>query len=199
MEYDFIPRFVSGKNSLAINNPKLWWPRGSGEQNLYDVTLTLFYQGKAVAEDTFKTGIRDIQLIRSETNFDGNGQFCFLVNYKKIFIKGTNWVPANALHGECRERIAKALELCGELNCNMIRCWGGGVYEDHEFFDICDREGFLVWQDFMLACENPPQMQWFKDELREEAVAVIKKLRQHPSLALWSGDNECDENFFGGT
>jgi beta-mannosidase len=80
----------------------------------------------------------------------------------------------------------------------MIRCWGGSVYEDHEFFDICDREGLLVWQDFMLACETPSQSEWFKKELYDEAVSVIKKLRQHPSLALWCGDNECDlVSFFG--
>ena len=194
----FTPRFITGKFGFDVSEPKLWWPLGSGEQNLYDVTLTLFHNGEKVAEDTFRTGIRDVRLERTETNFDGNGKFCFWINNKKLFIKGSNWVPANALHGECRDRIAKDLELFKELNCNMIRCWGGSVYEDHEFFDICDREGFLVWQDFMLACEVPPQTEWYLEDLRNEAASVIKKLRQHPSLAIWSGDNECDESYFYG-
>ena len=196
--YEFTPYFICGKHLFSIPAPKLWWPLGSGEQNLYDCTLTLFYKGKKTAVKTFRTGIRDVTLERSETNFNGEGKFCFLVNNKKIFIKGSNWVPANALHGECPERIAKDLELFKELGCNMIRSWGGSVYEDHEFFDICDKERFLVWQDFMLACETPPQDSNFKEARREEIASVIKKLRQHPSLAIWSGDNECDENFFHG-
>ena len=188
--------FNSGRNYFQFASPKLWWPFKSGEQHLYDVSLKLFRNGELCDEMTWRTGIRDIHLERSETNFNGEGKFCFRINNKPIFITGSNWVPADALHGENRERILENVKIFRELNCNMIRCWGGGVYEDHDFFDLCDELGLLVWQDFMLACTIPPQDEEFLQELHDEAVSAVKKLRRHPSLALWCGDNECDQRFF---
>lgn len=189
-------RFVSGRNYFQWKNPRLWWPRGSGAPNLYETSLKLFYNNILCDERQWRTGLRDIRLEHNETNFDGEGKFCFKVNHRPIFIKGANWVPANALHGERAERISQNLKLFSELDCNMVRCWGGGVYEDHDFFDFCDRQGLLVWQDFMLACSMPPQDDEFLRQLETEAVSVIRKLRRHPSLALWCGDNEGDQRFF---
>lgn len=194
--FRFPLRFTTGRREFTVPNPRLWWPLGSGEQNLYDVTLRLFHDGELRDTRSWRTGIRTVRLERTETNFDGAGKFCFEVNHRKIFIKGSNWVPADALHGEHPERVRKGLELFLELGCNMVRCWGGGVYEDHDFFDFCDENGLLVWQDFMFACEIAPRDAGFAEEVRREAEAVVCKLRQHPSLALWSGDNECDELYF---
>ena len=187
--------YTSGcKHYIKLRNPLLWWPLGSGPQNLYDVSLELIHNGKTVDTRCWKMGLRTIELIRDDMlDPSGKGNFHFKVNGKKIFIKGSNWVPANAMHGENTERIRKSLALFEELGCNMVRCWGGNVYENDEFFDWCDEHGLLVWQDFMFACETAPQDDAFLEEARKEAEAVITALRHHPSLALWCGDNECDE------
>jgi len=189
--------FVTGCFSwLYVPNAKFWWPLGSGEQNLYTVTVRLLHRGKIRDERSFRCGIREIRLERTDTNFDGNGKFLFKVNGRPTFIKGSNWVPLNAIHGEQQNRLVPVLELFRELRCNMIRCWGGNVYEDHDFFDWCDENGIMIWQDFMLACVMAPQDTDSLREFRAEAESVIRRLRQHPSLALWAGDNECDEQFF---
>ncbi len=188
--------FTSGRHYFQLCKPLLWWPHGAGEPNLYQTTLRLLYNRKVCDERTWRTGVRDIRLERSESNFNGEGKFCFIVNNRPIFILGSNWVPANALHGEHTELIRRNVGFFSELGCNMIRCWGGGVYEDHEFFDLCDEHGLLVWQDFMLACTMPPQDAELLQQLTEEAESVIRKLRHHASLAIWCGDNECDQRFF---
>ena len=186
--------FTTGHTVFEIPNPDLWYTNGLGESALYDVTLELLLDGEVVAENRFRTGIRTVRLERSESFApDGSGHFRFLLNGEPLFILGSNWVPVEAMHGEERGRVRKTLELFTDLGCNMVRCWGGGVYEDHEFFDYCDEHGLLVWQDFMLACEIPPQDDDFCRRIEAEAVAVVTKLRNHPSLALWCGDNECDE------
>ena len=122
----------------------------------------------------------------------GPGEFVFLVNGQKIFAKGTNWVPLDSLHSRDPQHLAPTIDMAVDLNCNMIRCWGGNVYEDHAFFDLCDRHGIMVWQDFALACAIYPQTDEFAASLRREAEAIVAKLRNHPSLALWAGDNEID-------
>lgn len=189
--------FTTGTKYIELENAYLWFPRGSGEQNLYTVTLELIHNGKTVDTRIWKTGIRTVELHRSEM-LDGEmkGEFVFVINGRKIFIKGSNWVPADALHGERPERVKNALDLFVDLGCNMVRCWGGNVYEDEEFFRYCDEHGLLVWQDFMFACETAPQDDAFLEAVRREAEAVICAFRNHPSLALWCGDNECDELFF---
>lgn len=189
-------RFTSGRRYLQLRQPLLWWPHGAGEPNLYQTTLRLLRNGEVCDERSWRTGVRDIRLERSETNFNGEGKFRFVVNNRPIFILGSNWVPANALHGEHAELIRRNLGFFSEIGCNMVRCWGGGVYEDHEFFDLCDERGLLVWQDFMLACTMPPQDAESLWDFAEEAESVICKLRQHASLAVWCGDNECDQRFF---
>lgn len=197
-EKSFPLHFVTGNLALTVPDVYLWHPAGSGKPDLYDVTLELIHDGTVVDTRCWRCGIRTVDLIRSdESDIDLNGEFAFVVNGKKLFIKGANWVPANALHGEQRDRIEKILELYTELNCNMLRCWGGGVYEDEKFFDYCDEHGLLVWQDFMFACETAPQDGGFLEIVRKEAEAVVCRLRNHASLALWCGDNECDYPFFG--
>ena len=194
-EYAFPVRYTNGcvLGKIRMPSPKLWEPRGWGEPNLYDTNLQLLFEGNVVAERKFRTGIRTVDLVRDAHPEPGvRGKFQFVVNGRKLFVLGSNWVPTDALHGENPERVVRDVDLFAELGCNMIRCWGGGVYEDHDFFDRCDELGILVWQDFMLACERPPQDERFRKLMTIEAESVIRKLRQHPSLALWSGDNECD-------
>ena len=180
-------------NRFTVEHPELWNPIGFGDPNLYDFVLTLRKNGEVVAENSQKVGIRVIHLERTEvTDMDGKGEFQFYCNGQKIYMRGTNWKPLSPYHSQTPEKIEKALNLLLESNCNMVRVWGGGIYEDHEFFDFCDEHGIMVWQDFMLACEWPPNDDLFCQKMYEEAEFIIKKYRNHPSLALWCGDNEND-------
>ena len=120
------------------------------------------------------------------------GQFMFKVNGVPILVKGSNWVPADAFHSRDAGRYEKILALFVDLKCNFLRSWGGNVYEDDAFFNICDRNGIMVWQDFAMADAVYPITDDFLDLIRQEAVSVVSKLRNHPSLALWAGDNEVD-------
>ncbi len=122
----------------------------------------------------------------------------FVVNGEKVFAKGSNWVPLDALHSRDPLHLAGAMAMIRDLNCNMVRCWGGNVYEDHAFFDECDASGIMVWQDFALACALYPQTDDFCTVMAHEAEVIIRRLRQHPSLALWAGNNENDGFYYGG-
>ena len=195
-EYPIINTSDFLRNEVIIRQPHLWWPAGYGAPALYGMTLELLRDGEVIDRRTEHFGIRQIRLFRTEKTDDaGSGEFQFVCNGRKIYIRGTNWKPLDALHSRSAGKLRRALELCTELHCNMVRIWGGGVYEDHEFFDYCDEHGLLVWQDFMLACEYPPQDALFRRMMRDEAEWIIRRLRNHPSLALWSGDNEIDYSF----
>lgn len=189
-------KFAYGKIELEVGDPKLWWPRGYGDANLYTLTTELLSGGEVIASRTDTIGIRTLELLRTEvTTLERPGQFQFKVNGVPIQIKGSNWVPVDQFHSLDAGKYEAAIDLAADLNCNMLRSWGGNVYEDHAFFDLCDRHGILVWQDFAMACAIYPQAPEFQETLRVEATAVVRKLRNHPSLAVWAGDNECDEFF----
>ncbi|MBQ2986076.1 MAG: hypothetical protein IJE23_01190 [Tyzzerella sp.] len=184
---------------LEIEDCQLWWPKHAGNPNLYDVTVTLLRDDIVCDTYQFQAGIRTVELERTDvTDRDGNGEFCFKVNGRKIFVLGTNWVPLDALHSNDRNRLPKALELLDEIGCNMVRCWGGNVYESDEFFEYCDRQGILIWQDFAMGCAVYPDEDIFAKKLEQEAIYQIKRLRNHPALALWAGDNECDMTLIWG-
>lgn len=186
-------RFAAGTVTFDVPAPKLWWPAGYGAPDLYAITVTLMHGDQALAARTATTGIRTATLTRTDiTSAEHPGEFLFRVNGVPILCKGTNWVPADAFHSQDPVRITKILDMAVDLGCNIIRCWGGGVYEGHDFYDRCDHEGIMVWQDFALACGRYPQDPTFLTVMREEAAAVVRKLRRHPSIVLWSGDNECD-------
>ena len=177
--------------SFNIPNAKRWWPIGYGEQNLYNVDMRIYSEGKLVHERKTRIGLRSVRLDRT----DELGCFRFVVNGHEIMAKGTNWVPMDAFHCRDKERYAKAFELLRDIGCNIVRCWGGNVYEDHEFFDFCDENGIMVWQDFSMACMNYPETEEFCRLLYKEAQYVVREYRQHPSIVLWAGDNEVDEMF----
>ena len=181
--------FVSGNAGINIVNPKLWWPVYYGSQPLYRMTFTLLKHGKVIDVREENFGIRTIKLLHS---FDNGGEFKFLVNGVPIMVKGVNWVPLDCLHSRDKERLPSALALLKDSNCNMVRMWGGNVYEQDEFFDYCDENGIMVWQDFAMACAVYNQSDDFCKQIEEEAAAIAKRLRNRPSLAIWAGDNEVD-------
>lgn len=171
---------------------KLWYPKGYGEQSLYDVTARLYRGDDVVFEQKLRFGVRSVELQRTSTVNENGGKFQFIVNGLPVFIMGTNWVPLSPYTSQSKQRLGKALALLDDIGCNAVRCWGGGVYEDDEFYRFCDEKGILVWQDFMMACGIYPQDECFSSQLAHEAEQVVKRLRNHPSLLLWAGDNECD-------
>ena len=181
------------RKTVNINNPKLWWPYGYGEPNVYDVTAQIYKDGQLVHEEKTSFGLRTVKLERTDITNGENGQFRFLINNIEIMCKGSNWVPMDAFHSRDAQRYERALELVKDIGCNILRCWGGNVYEDHEFFNFCDRNGIMIWQDFAMACRLYPETESFKKQLFDEAEKVVRKLRNHPSIILWSGDNEVDQ------
>ena len=183
--------FVSGKITPKIKNPKRWWPVGYGEPNLYDITFTLLHHGKPVDRRQERIGLRKIVLERSYGGLE-YGEFRFWVNDVPIMVTGTNWVHVDCLHSRDIERLPEAHRLLRDIGCNMVRMWGGNVYEHDMFYDLCDRHGILVWQDFSMACGLYNQYDDFCRVIEKEAAAVITRLRNHASIAIWAGDNEID-------
>jgi beta-mannosidase len=186
--------YTAFRQIIDLKHVDLWWPRGYGEPALYDAKVELTDEkGNLLASDTKRIGIRTIQLDRNDINLpEDPGRFCFIVNGEKIFIHGTNWVPLDALHSRDKQWVDSAVDMAADLNCNMIRCWGGNVIEDHRFFDLCDEKGIMVWQDFTMGCNFYPQRREFTDPLEKEIISIVCKLRNHASLVLWSGNNEDD-------
>ena len=192
-----VPVFTaSSRQRISLENVDFWWPRGYGDPALYQARLKLIDRNKKVLDEAVKQiGIRTAELVHSEiTTKEKPGEFVFKVNGESIFIKGTNWVPLDALHSRDKQHLNDVFTMITDLNCNMIRCWGGNVYEDHDFFDLCDQNGVLVWQDFAMGCTTYPQNNDFAERITHEAINVVLKLRQHPSLILWSGNNENDQS-----
>jgi len=183
--------FVSNKLHIQIDNPKLWWPVGYGEPNLYTVTFYLLKNGEVVDKRQEQIGIRQVKLERSYGG-ENYGNFRFIVNGLPIMARGTNWVHLDCLHSKDKDRLPIAHELLRDQNTNMIRMWGGNVYECDEFYDLCDRHGIMIWQDFSLACGIYSQYDEMAAIMEREAASVIIRLRNHPSVVLWAGDNEID-------
>lgn len=181
--------FRAGNLKIEINNPKLWWPKGYGEPNLYDVTVTLKKDGETVLEKSFKFGIRTVKLSYQDNE---KMDFTFAINNERVFLKGVNWIPLSIYASENKKRLAKSFELLNESNSNAVRCWGGGIYECDEFYDLCDKNGILVWQDFAFGCANYPQTQEFYDEISIEGEKFVKRVRNHASIGVFAGDNEID-------
>lgn len=180
---------------IDLDNVDFWWPRGYGEPALYEATVRLVSEsGHVLSENSTRVGVRTVELDMTEINDMPNnpGRFCFVVNGTPIFVRGTNWVPLDALHSRDASLLDNAVQLMVETNCNMVRCWGGNVYEDHRFFDLCDESGIMVWQDFAMGCTFYPQRDDFAKMIEQEAISLVTKLRNHPSLVLWAGNNEDD-------
>ncbi len=175
-----------------INHPKLWWPNGHGEQPLYDVTLELLDGARVIDRWQRKIGLRTIVLDRQKDKF--GEAFRFVVNGRPIFAKGANWIPAHSFvsaagHALYDDLLSSAVA----ANMNMLRVWGGGIYEKEEFYDLCDSKGLLVWQDFMFACALYPGDAKFLASCEQEAAYQVKRLAHRACLALWCGNNEIEQ------
>ncbi len=182
---------------FAISNADFWWPRGFGEPSLYDVKVEWkdLASGEIFDVKKFRLGVRKIEFTLRDYELATKkpGEMLFTVNGKPCFIRGTSWTPTDALPCRAKERIVPTLELVAEANCNMIRVWGGGLYEPEVFWNWCDENGVMVWQDFCFACTQYAQNNLaFHEQVKKETIAVVKRLRNHASLALWCGNNEND-------
>ena len=185
-------RLENGKGKVEIENPKLWWVRGYGDQPLYDLTVKMVKEGVVIDAKTQKIGLRTLTV---STRPDETGsEFCFVLNGIKIFSMGANYVPQdNLLSRITPERTKKLLETAIDANFNTLRVWGGGYYPEDEFYDLCDEYGIMVWQDFMIACCNVWLNEDMKAEFAAEAVYNLKRIRNHASLAILCGNNEMEE------
>lgn len=179
-----------GQTSLTLRsrvpNANLWWPRSHGAQPLYDVSVS---NGTETAAWHGRVGFRTISL---DTSPDEHGSpFTVRVNGETILIRGANWIPDHAFLPEMnRDRYRRRVGDASEANINLLRVWGGGIYESKDFYEACDELGILVWQDFLFACAAYAEEEWLASEVEAEAAEAITTLCSHPSLAIWNGNNE---------
>jgi beta-mannosidase len=183
------------KLDFEIANPKLWWTNGLGEQPLYKITSRLDIGDQTTALSR-RIGIRTLELVREK---DGQGtSFCFKLNGVPVFMKGANYIPNDIFPSRVtHEMYENVVNTAKTSNMNMLRVWGGGIYENDEFYDRCDEAGILIWQDFMFACAMFPGNREFLDNVKAEAEDNVKRLRNHPCLGMWCGNNEILAAWFG--
>lgn len=179
---------------FSLQRVRLWYPNGLGEHHLYAFEFTLSDDGAPVCSEKEKIGLRTVKVTREQ---DAEGEsFIFTVNGKRVFAKGANWIPADSILSWIQpEDYSRLLNMARDANMNMLRVWGGGIYEDKQFYALCDELGIMVWQDFMFACaEYPDHLEWFRQLSNREVRATVRDLRHHASIVLWCGNNE---NNFG--
>lgn len=184
-------RTTSGRLEIAVANPQLWWPNGYGPQPLYQVEVAL-YQGETLRDRrTFQVGLRTLELRRQPDEWGES--FVFVVNGVPVFAKGANWIPADSFPSRIGdEHLEHLIRSAAQAHMNMLRVWGGGFYEEERFYDLCDRYGILVWQDFIFSCSTYPADEAFFENVRVEALENVRRLRHRASLALWCGNNEME-------
>jgi len=183
----------SATASIEIPDPVLWWPNGYGEQALYEVQVALRTDGNVVLDSkTYQLGLRTLELRQEEDEFGES--FTFVVNGVPIFAKGSNWIPADSFPTRIsRAQLKQLLGDAAKTHHNMIRVWGGGFYESEDFYDLCDEFGILVWQDFIFSCSvYPLEDDAFVENVHQEVIDNISRIRHRASLALWCGNNEMD-------
>ncbi|PZE35687.1 glycoside hydrolase family 2 protein [Curtobacterium sp. MCPF17_031] len=176
--------------TVRIPDAELWWPRGYGPQPLYDVEVHLqTVDGDVLDRSSFRTGFRSVVVDTAE---DSVGRpFAIRVNSTVIDVRGVNWIPDDVIVSRVtKERYAERLDAAVALNANLVRVWGGGVYESHDFYQRCDELGLLVWQDFLFACASYPEIEPIRSEVVAEARDNVARLSRHPSLVVWNGNNE---------
>jgi beta-mannosidase len=187
--------FKNGKAhlSLIIKDPELWWPNGMGGQPLYNITVGLLAKdGRLLDTVTRRIGLRTLKLQQKKDKWGES--FRFAVNGVPFFAKGANWIPADTFAPRLTHKdYVDLLQSAAAVNMNMLRVWGGGIYEADVFYDLCDELGICVWQDFMFACSTYPAFDpSFLENVRAEAEDNIRRLRHHPCIALWCGNNELE-------
>ncbi|WP_299536257.1 glycoside hydrolase family 2 protein [uncultured Streptomyces sp.] len=174
---------------LTVDEPRLWWPRGYGDQPLYDLDVTLSDGDGQLDVWRRRIGFRTVELDRTADE-RGSG-FTLVVNGERIFARGVNWIPDDVFPSRVTpERYRTRLSQAADANVDLVRIWGGGIYEDDAFYDVCDELGLMVWQDFLFACASYPEEQPLRGEVEAEARDNVVRLMPHPSLVLWNGNNE---------
>lgn len=186
------------KISFQIENPILWWTHNLGTPYLYDIRVQLTNKNNQILSDkTIQKGLRTIELITEKDDFGES--FYFKLNGYPIYIKGSNYVPQNSFQSWVNKSdYDKLIKDAVASNMNMLRIWGGGIYEDNYFYKLCDEKGILVWQDFMFSSAMYPGDNLFLENVRQEAIYNVKRLRNHTSIALWCGNNEISEGWHRG-
>jgi beta-mannosidase len=200
LQFDFELTLSQGTQvkelELVIENPRLWQPWERGFPHLYEVKVDLYPSAPSVLSDSLVTtfGLRNIELVPNTDAPSGAAPWTFVLNGQPLFIRGANWVPVDALPGRARrEDYAQLLDLAKEVGINMLRVWGGGLREKRAFYELCDELGLLVWQEFPFACVffgHYPRHESFLSLAKRECTAIVRQLRNHPSLVLWCGGNE---------
>ena len=181
---------------IDVADPQIWWPNDLGAQPLYDVQVNLLQDDTLLDRRIFKVGLRTLEL-RQEPDAFGTS-FTFVVNGVPIFAKGANWIPADSFPTRISDaHLEHLIRSAAEAHMNMLRVWGGGFYEEERFYDLCDRYGILVWQDFCFSCSIYPDDEDFVENVRVEAVENVRRLRHRTSLALWCGNNEMEVGWIG--
>ena len=183
-------------SAFTLRNPKLWWSHGLGTPHLYRFRTEIDLNGQLADSCTVTTGIRSLKLI---TKPDKDGEtFYFELNGVPVFAKGANYIPCdNFLPRVSHAIYEKTIKAAVDANMNMLRVWGGGTYEDDYFYELCDKYGIMIWQDFMFACSLYPAEGELLENIRQEAIDNVRRLRNHPCIALWCGNNECNDAWFG--
>lgn len=178
--------------TFMIDSPQLWWPNGYGNQPLYNVEVKLLADGMEVHQRQLKTGLRIISVNHEKDQWGKS--FEFEVNGVSLFAMGANYIPEDNLFARnSRSRTERLIKDCVEANFNMIRVWGGGIYPEDYLYELCDRYGLIVWQDFMFACSMYELNDEFKETVANEVRDNVKRLRHHASLGIWCGNNEVEE------
>lgn len=190
---------TKGMNTVRVDfevkNPELWWTNGLGNPRMYDFDIVLDKEGRKVT-DRVKTGIRTLEIVREK---DEQGQSMFVkLNGKAVFMKGANYIPLDNFPNRVPESWYEyIIKSAADVNMNMLRIWGGGIYEMDAFYEMCDKYGILVWQDMMFACGMFPADEHYLNSVAEEVKDNVKRLRNHPCIALWNGNNENEISYFG--
>ena len=182
----------NGSGEIVIENPRLWWPNGYGKQELYEVKFYLYENDNLIDSVTKTIGLRTLELSRENDQY--GQEFCFKINGVKIFAMGANYVPIDSLISRnTNERLERLIKDCIFANFNCVRVWGGAYYPSDYFYDLCDKYGLIVWQDFMVACANIWLNDQMENEFKNEAIYNVKRIRHHASLGLLCGNNEMEE------
>lgn len=177
--------------TFHVQDPQLWYPATYGKQPLYELTAIVSANGVDLDSASKRLGLRRAELIQRNLNDTPGTTFFFQVNNVPIFCGGSNWIPGDTfIPSISRERYRNWIKLLIDGNQVMVRVWGGGIFEQNDFYEACDEMGVLVWQDFLFGCGNYPAYPEFLRSVEREAIANVKILRHHPSIVIWAGNNE---------
>lgn len=191
---DTLVSSAKSKYILPIENPKLWWPHHMGTPYLYDIEVMVKHQNRLIDKRLIKHGIREARLVQQPDSLGKS--FYFEINGKAVYAKGANYIPQHSFPDMVKKQdYQRLLQLAKDANMNMLRVWGGGIYEKDIFYELCDQLGIMVWQDFMFACAMYPGDREFLENVAIEAQQQLERLQNHASIVLWCGNNENSEGW----